>query len=236
VVKKIGDVESPYIENRLLELKELETAGTLVISRADSIRAAINRYRMSWILRKNGIPMPRTIVTESIDEAEEAIDNWGLAVVKPIFTSKGRGMIILSGQSAVRLTLRRWQKSATGPFYIQEFVKHSGRDVAVATLGNDVVASYYRVAAPGQWQTTTRTGGYYEACQVSLEVQEMAIAAVRLFDLDFSCVDMVETKDGWQVYEVSAFGGFSGLKKAHGIDAASLYADHVLCRLRYERG
>ncbi len=235
VVKKIGDAGTPFIENRLIELKELERNGALVVSSADAIRDAVNRYRMSWMLRRAGIPMPRTLVTESIEEAEEVIHDWGRAVAKPLFTSKGRGMLVLSHRSATRLTLRRWQHSGAGPFYLQEFVRSPGRDVAVATLGDQVLASYYRVAAPGQWQTTTRSGGHYEPCTVPPEVEEVALAAVRVFGLDFSCVDFVETEDGWLVYEVSAFGGFSGLWKAHGIDAAGLYADHVLRRLGDER-
>ena len=56
----------------------------------------------------------------------------------------------------------------------------------------------------------------------------MAHRAQALFDLDFTCVDVVETAEGPMVFEVSAFGGFRGLQEACGVDAAGAYADHVV--------
>jgi ribosomal protein S6--L-glutamate ligase len=49
--------------------------------------------------------------------------------------------------------------------------------------------------------------------------------------LDFTCVDIAKTEEGMFVFEVSAFGGFRGLKEAFGIDAAGLYLDHVMKEL-----
>jgi ribosomal protein S6--L-glutamate ligase len=190
---------------------------------------------MSALLRRAGIPMPRTVVTESLDEAEAVVLTWGSAVLKPLFTSKGRGMLRLSREAAPRLALRRYEREGHGPFYLQEFVPAGGRDVAVAILDRRVLGAYYRVAAPDQWQTTTAAGGHYEPCSLPEAAEELALAAAKVFTLEFTSVDMVETDAGWLVYEVSAFGGFSGLRKALGIDAAALYARHVMRRMRDER-
>ena len=63
------------------------------------------------------------------------------------------------------------------------------------------------------------------------DIIDLAHKAQALFGLDFTCVDVVETTDGPQVYEVSAFGGFRGLLEANGLDAAALYADYVLRKI-----
>jgi ribosomal protein S6--L-glutamate ligase len=47
----------------------------------------------------------------------------------------------------------------------------------------------------------------------------------------FTTVDVADTEDGPVVFEVSAFGGFRGAKEGIGIDAAALYADHILTQL-----
>jgi ribosomal protein S6--L-glutamate ligase len=60
------------------------------------------------------------------------------------------------------------------------------------------------------------------------EVIELAHRAQALFDLAFTCVDVVESARGPLVFEVSAFGGFRGLHEACGIDAAGLYAAWVI--------
>ena len=63
------------------------------------------------------------------------------------------------------------------------------------------------------------------------------VAALTLFALmAITCVDVAETDDGPMVFEVSAFGGFRGLKEANSIDAAGLYVDYVLDRVSEERG
>ena len=49
--------------------------------------------------------------------------------------------------------------------------------------------------------------------------------------MDYTTVDVAETEHGPVVFEVSAFGGFRGALEGAGIDAASLYADHVITSL-----
>ena len=51
------------------------------------------------------------------------------------------------------------------------------------------------------------------------------------FGLDFTCVDVALTDNGPYVFEVSAFGGFRGLKQARGLDVAELFTAHVLKEL-----
>jgi ribosomal protein S6--L-glutamate ligase len=232
VVKKLGDTREPRVEERIQMLEALELRGVRVISRPESIARAVDRYRMTRILSDAGIPMPRTIVTESIDEAADAVECWGKAVLKPVFTSKGRGMALLSRERPARLALSDFRRQALGPMYLQEFVRSPGHDVAVAILGGEVIGTYNRVAAPGSWMTTTAAGGRYEQCVVPEAVELLALEAARPFGLDFTCVDLVETEPSWLVYEVSAFGGFSGLKQACGVDGAALYAAHVCEQIR----
>jgi ribosomal protein S6--L-glutamate ligase len=59
-------------------------------------------------------------------------------------------------------------------------------------------------------------------------VIELARRAQALFAMDFTTVDVAETNSGPIVFEVSAFGGFRGALEGIGIDAAGLYAEHVL--------
>jgi ribosomal protein S6--L-glutamate ligase len=49
--------------------------------------------------------------------------------------------------------------------------------------------------------------------------------------MDFTTVDVAETRDGPIVFEVSAFGGFRGASEGIGINAAQLYVEHVLAEL-----
>jgi ribosomal protein S6--L-glutamate ligase len=228
VVKKLGDSTDPLTPGRVHLLRYLEFRGVRVFSRADAIGEVNDRYRMTVRLSQAGIPMPRTLITESLDEAAAAVEEWGRAVLKPLFTSKGRGMVLLAHGGAYRLALRRWRKAWPSPFYIQEFVPHDGRDIGVTVLGRQVLGAYYRVGRADTWLTTTRAGGRYAPCPLDRELETLALMAAHTFGLDFTGVDLVRSPHGYLVYEVSAFGGFAGLWHANGTDAADWYARYIL--------
>ncbi|MFN7976286.1 MAG: ATP-grasp family protein [Acidobacteriota bacterium] len=233
VVKKIGDVTHRATRGHLEILFALEARGAKVRSRPKAIAAAIDRVRMTRILAEHRIPMPRTIVTGSLPEALAFLSDVGTAVFKPAFTSKGRGMHRLtSGDPAARAIL---EEAARGdePIYLQRFVERpeEGYDLGVAILDRQVIGAYKRVAPGGSWLTTIAQGGSYGAAKPPQEILDLALAAARPFHLTFTGVDIVETKEGPLVYEVSAFGGFRGLWETGRIDAAGLYADHVLWEL-----
>jgi ribosomal protein S6--L-glutamate ligase len=101
----------------------------------------------------------------------------------------------------------------------------------VAFVGAEHVGTYARVRGDGSWNTTIRDGGTYRAHQPSAETLEVARRARDLFDLAFTSVDVAEGPDGPLVFEVSAFGGYRGLRDALGVDAAARFVDHVLAEL-----
>jgi ribosomal protein S6--L-glutamate ligase len=103
----------------------------------------------------------------------------------------------------------------------------------VSFLGGEYLATYARQGSGKSWDTTTRTGGKYVPYEPSEEIIDLAYKAQSLFeDMAFTCVDVVETPDGPQLYEVSAFGGFRGLLEANNIDVADRYVDYVLEKIK----
>jgi tetrahydromethanopterin:alpha-L-glutamate ligase len=232
VVKKIGDTAEGWsVRERIQILRHLEAGGVPVWSSPDRLEAALDRYRMTIELAAAGIPLPETVITEDVDEAVAAVERFESAVLKPLFTSKGRGMQRLGPALDVRRLLTTHARKHPGPFYLQRFVKHPGRDLGVAVLDGEYVGAYWRVAGREQWMTTILSGGRYEKADPPPEAIELALRAAARFGLLFTGVDLVETDGGFVAFEVSAFGGFRGLQEACGIDAAPLVADAVLRRL-----
>lgn len=231
IVKKLGSRYAPHLLDRLEILRYLETRGVRVFSRADSIARLIDRMSCTVVLGAAGIPMPETLLTEDLDEAVDAVARFGAAVLKPLFTSKARGMMIVESGREARDRLADFQESGNRMLYLQRRIPLPGRDLGVVFLGGEYVASYARVASGSAWNTTTTSGGKYRPADPGDEILSLAHRAQALFDLDFTCVDVAEGPDGPVVFEVSAFGGFRGLLEAHNIDAAKLYVDYVLRRL-----
>ena len=233
IVKKISATYSPNTLDRLELLRVAEQAGVRVFSRAESILRLIDRLSCTVTLRNAGIPMPTTRVTEDAGAALTAVQDFGSAVFKPLYSTKARGMCVIDaqqGRDGMEGEIRTFQ--AENPMmYIQQKIELPGRDLGMVFLAGEYLGSYARVSEGDAWNTTIHSGGKYAAHTPPDSVVELARRAQALFDMDFTTVDVAETNSGPIVFEVSAFGGFRGALEGIGIDAAGLYAEHVLRQL-----
>ena len=235
VVKKIGEVYSPDMLDRLDLLRFVADSGVPVFSKPLSMLRLLDRLSCTLTLRQAAIPMPPTVVTEDLSHARAAVESFGTAVLKPLYSTKARGMRVLSATDGGDLDeeLRDFQSEGNPVIYIQQKIDIPDRDLGVVYMGGEHVGTYARVGAEGSWNTTIRDGGRYERADASARTLAVAQRAQAAFDLDFTSVDVVETDDGPIVFEVSAFGGFRGLRDGLQIDAADRYADYVLGRLAH---
>lgn len=233
VVKKISASYSPHTLDRLEMLRVAERAGVRVFSRAEHMLRLIDRLSCTVTLRNAGLPMPETRVTEDVAAAMQAVQDFGSAVFKPLYSTKARGMCIIeaaAGADAVRAAVAAFR--AEHPvMYIQRRVHLPGQDLGMVFLGGRYLGSYARVSQGDAWNTTIHSGGRYAAHTPADSIIEMARHAQSLFAMDFTTVDVAETDTGPIVFEVSAFGGFRGALEGIGIDAAQLYVEHVLQEL-----
>ncbi len=227
VVKKVGPHYSPDLLDRLELLRWLEGRDVRVFSPPRGMQMALDRLSGTVTLQNGGIPMPDTVVTESVDAAVATVERFGEAIFKPFYSTKARGMQLLTPGPELRDRIIAFQTSGNPLMYIQRKVEVPGRDLGVVFLGGEYVGTYARVQQGESWNTTIHDGGKYECFQPSEQVIELAHSAQALFGLTFTSVDVVETDTGPLVFEVSAFGGFSGLTSC-GIDAAARYADYVI--------
>jgi len=233
IVKKISARYNPNTLDRLELLRVAEQAGVRVFSRSENMLRLIDRLSCTVTLRNAGIPMPATRVTEDIGAAITAVEDFGSAVFKPLYSTKARGMCVIEarqGSARVEREIRAFQTD-NPMMYIQQKVELPGRDLGMVFLAGEYLGSYARVSKGDAWNTTIHSGGKYAAHTPPDEVIELAQRAQALFGMDFTTVDVAETNSGPIVFEVSAFGGFRGALEGIGIDAGGLYVDHVLRQL-----
>jgi tetrahydromethanopterin:alpha-L-glutamate ligase len=233
IVKKISATYNPNALDRLELLRVAEQAGVRVFSRAEHILRLIDRLSCTVTLRNAGIPMPATRVTEDVGAAVTAVQDYGSAVFKPLYSTKARGMCVIDSQQKhgdIEREIHAFQ--AENPMmYIQQKIDLPGRDLGMVFLDGEYLGSYARVSKGDAWNTTIHSGGKYAAHTPSDDVIALARRAQAPFDMDFTTVDVAETNEGPIVFEVSAFGGFRGTLEGIGINAADLYTEHVLRQL-----
>ncbi len=230
IVKKIGARYSPDLLDRLEMLRFVQEQGVKVYSSPLNIMRVLDRLSCTISLRLAGIPMPPTTITEESAQAIKAVQDYGQAVFKPLYTSKARGMKLISADSDIERQVQDYHRH-NSIMYIQKKIDLNGRDLGLVFLGGSYLTTYSRKLGHS-WNTTTANGGKYEPFTPSDESISLAEKAQSLFGLDFTCVDLVETEQGPVVFEVSAFGGFRGMLEAQNINAAALLTEYVAERIQ----
>jgi len=231
LIKKIGTNYSPDMLDRLESLRLVADRGVRIFSSPLAILRVLNRLSCTVTLRLGGIPMPPTTITEDPLLALETVREYGLAVFKPLYTSKARGMTLIGDEPGAAEVITAYH-AENQIMYIQKAIELGDSDLGLAFLGGEYLTTYARCKTNEAWNTTTASGGKYKPVDPPAEIIDLARTAASLFSLDFTTVDVALTKDGPYVFEVSAFGGFRGLFQARGIDAAAMYADYAQDRVK----
>jgi ribosomal protein S6--L-glutamate ligase len=230
IIKKIGARYSPDLLDRLEILRFLTERGLKVFSSPLSIMRVLDRLSCTVTLQLAGIPMPPTTITEDAEQAAYAVEEYGEAVFKPLYTSKARGMVVVRQGEDVRKKIEAYR--AENPImYIQKKIDLQEKDLGIAFLGGEYLTTYARCKQNNSWNTSTVSGAKYAPVDPPQEIIELAKRAQALFALDFTCVDVALTSEGPYVFEVSAFGGFRGIQETRQIDPAKRYVEYVMEKL-----
>lgn len=233
IIKKISETYSPAADDRIRMLASLEADGVRCFSRPDQVGRLINRLEGTGALAMGEVALPATRVTENVEAALEITRQFGKAILKPLYSTKARGMVVLDAADGDETNTQKLNefKAEHGLFYLQKFVHLGGQDLGMVFLGGEYLCTYARVGDANAWNTTINSGGKYQPYEASPELIELGRKAQSCFDLSFTTVDIALTDEGPVVFEVSAFGGFSGALKGCGIDAAQKLCEYALNEL-----
>ncbi len=196
-------------------------AGVPVLNPPRALETCIDKYLTTARLAEAGLPVPRTVCTQTAADAMATFaDLGGDLVVKPIFGSEGRGMIRLTDREVAWRTFHAIEQT-DGVLYLQEFVHHPGWDVRAFVLGDRVLAAMKRFGH-GDWRTNVAQGGTTEPCDLGDEPKALALAAARATGALVAGVDLIRDLAGrWLVLEVNAVPGWKALATACGVDVAA---------------
>ena len=220
---------------RMDALGRLEASGTTVVNSPRSLEAAVDKYLSSAKLADAGLPTPRTIVCQTVDDALAAFDELGGdVVVKPLFGGEGRGITRLSDEN---LALRAFSMLAqlNAVIYLQEFVQHLGYDIRLFVLGSHVFGM--KRINPTDWRTNVSRGATTEPFEVDDRYAQLARSAATAVGAMIAGVDILPACDGREVVlEVNAVPGWKALARTLQTDIAALILDAVANAVHQRKG
>lgn len=229
VVRDLGRRGAHDVAFRFETLQAMEELGIFIVNAPSAIARAANKFATTLALRAANVPTPKTTITTSYREAQEALRDYGQAVSKPLFGYKGRDIVLLEGGNYADEDRLKSIIDKQGLVYLQEFISlECPRDIRAFVVGSRVLGAIYRIAPQGQWITNLARGGSAMPCELAEEEKDLAVRASMAVGTIYAGVDLLETPVGLKVIEVNGTPSGKGIFEALGVDVTAAIADFVL--------
>jgi len=153
------------LEQVIFRVGALHVLGVPCLNSPRAIERTVDKFLASALLARAGVPTPRTIACERVEDALEAFEELGGdVIVKPLFGSMGAGMTRVDDADVAyrvfhALALER------AVYYLQETLPHGGRDVRAFVVGGRVLAAIERIGSG--WRANLARGARAEATELS---------------------------------------------------------------------
>lgn len=230
IIRPIGRGSLEEIIFRMDMLHMLERLGMLIVNPPASIERCVDKFYALALLDENGVPVPRTAVTESPEEALRAFNELGGdVVIKPVFGSRGIGSTRVSDPE-IATRIFRALSYHRGVIYVQEFLPHGLSDIRAFVVGEKVVAAMRRVAET--WKTNVSQGARPVPLQLSEELEDLAVRAAKTMGCKVAGVDILEGPEGPVVVEINSQPGWRGLQSVTKTNIADEIVKLVLYELK----
>jgi RimK family alpha-L-glutamate ligase len=230
IIRPIGRGSLEELVFRMDMLYKLERQGFYMVNPPTAIEHCVDKYDILALLEDIDVPVPRTLATESVNEAIKAFHELGGdIVVKPIFGSRGQGATRVNDID-IADTVFKAITFHHGVIYMQEFVPHGTSDIRAFVIGNRVVASMRRVAAG--WKTNYSQGAKPAPAKISEEFEEIAIKSAKAVGCKIAGVDILEGPEGPRIVDVNSQPGWKGLQVVSKASIAEEIVNFVLAELK----
>jgi len=230
LVRPIGRGSLEEIIFRMDLLHRLERLGMLIINPPLSIERSVDKYHALTLLEEHGLPVPRTAVTESHEEALKAFHELGGdVVIKPVFGSRGIGSTRISDPDVATRVFRA-VSFYHGIIYLQEFVPHGFSDIRAFVVGDRVIAAMHRVAET--WKTNVSLGARPVSIELDEELENLAVRAAKAIGCKVAGVDILEGPKEPVIVELNSQPGWRGLQSVTIINIADEIVQYVLSELK----
>ena len=216
------------VTRRLGLLHALQALGVPVINSAKAMENCVDKSMTSFLLARCGVPTPGAWAVETLAAAVALASRQGPLVLKPLFGSQGRGLVLIRAVADLPEP-----EAVNGVYYLQRFVPVAGegfRDHRLLVSHGRVLAAMTRHAA--DWVVNIKQGGRPEHFAPPPEMCALALRAAQAVGAVFAGVDIIVGRDGVAlVIEVNSTPAWAGLQTVTDFDIAAQVAGEVLAML-----
>jgi RimK family alpha-L-glutamate ligase len=226
IIRPVGRGSLEEIIFRMDLLHKLQRSDIPIVNPPLSIERSVDKYHTLALFEEHGLPVPQTVVTESLEEAVRGFnDLGGDVVIKPLFGSRGIGSTRVSDRDVAE-RLFRAILFYHGVLYLQRFIPHGDSDIRAFIVGDKVVAAMRRVAPT--WKNNVSLGAKPVALDCSEEMKRLAVGASQILGCKIAGVDILESNNGPVIIELNSQPGWRGLQTVASVDIAEEIVKFVI--------
>lgn len=210
---RLQDVDVYLLKSRSPKARAFTSAaergGSLVLNSPAATSAALDRSRMTALLRRGGVAIPRTWQFDSLAEfAERATQPCWPMVVKSRISRRGDLVTLVRDRQELLDLLSQWGNE---PGIAQEFVPNDGFDLKFWVIGQDVSVARRPCALQAR---DTEHDVWLDPAELPARWLQLVRRAGAALGLELFGVDLVLSNDRPVVIDVNAFPGFRGAPSA----------------------
>jgi RimK family alpha-L-glutamate ligase len=215
--------------NRVGLLSALAEIGVRIVNTVSSILLMRNKAETMRKLVSARLPVPQTLITESMDDAASFVKDNFPCILKPITGFGGLGVQLIEKdfdlENIYDYLKFHSQMFGKGAFILQEYIRGPGFDIRAFVLDGEIIATMQRVS-DGGLVTNIHSGGTPRLNDI--DVTDLALRAAESVKGRIVGVDIIPDRGGnmW-VLEVNATPGWSGLERITGVNIAEKVADAI---------
>ena len=218
------------LTNTLNSVRILEGYGIRCINPLTGIQTCSDKLATTIALHKADVPTPQVRVATNAKSGLQAVEQIGYpAVIKPTVGSWGRLVARMNDQDAAEAILEHREtlgSASQNVFYIQEHIDKPGRDLRVFVVGGQPIAAIERLST--HWVTNTARGAIAQGIELTDELSDLSIRAVRATGCDIAAVDFLECPiRGLLVNELNHSMEFRNSMDTTGVNIAEHVARHA---------
>lgn len=226
LVLDIGAKDIGTFFNRVGLLSALTEMGVRIVNSVSSILLMRNKAETMRRLISAGLPVPETLITESIDDAASFVKSHFPCVLKPITGFGGLGVQLIEREFDLENIYDylkfHSQMFGKGAYLLQEYIKSPGYDIRALVLGDEVITTMKRVGGEGI-TNNIHSGGV--PTKNTIDVTDLSIRSAKSVKGHIVGVDIIPDEEGqlW-VLEANATPGWNGLQQVTDFDISARIA------------
>ncbi|MCK4883598.1 MAG: RimK family alpha-L-glutamate ligase [Candidatus Diapherotrites archaeon] len=224
----IPRIDKPRSQPGFHFMRLIESMGVKSVYPAETVLIAHNKFLTLECLAKQGVPVPRTVLTFNKKFTKNALQRFDFPLVlKVVDGSGGLGVFFLENELSADSVINSMD-SVHKELLVEEFLPNNGEDIRLLVVGDKVITSMKRKATKsGEFRSNLAAGGVGKKFEPSDELKQIAVDSARAINAKICGVDVIESEGKYKVIEVNINPGIYKTGLATDVNVSKQICEYV---------